>query len=111
MMGNKVIEDECNEESEKKDDDNDYNKGKLELEEIVKGGNELEQTFKIELNLKDNSFYNKSIKILLLGESKSGKTSFIRRLCFNDFTEDYNSTITVTLNDYFVKINGYIIRT
>ena len=65
---------------------------------------------KIEYNLKDNQTYNKSIKILLLGESKTGKTSFIRRLCFNDFNEEFSPTNIIEYNDYFIKMNDYILR-
>ena len=104
-----LIEDNYEEEKEK-NEDNDNNKRKLELEEIFKTSYDSEQNWKIEHNLKANQNYNKSIKILLLGESKTGKTSFIRRLCFNDFIEDFSPTYTIGNYDYFIKINDYILR-
>lgn len=104
-----LTEDDCEEEKEK-EDDNGNNKRKSELEEIFKINYDSEQNLKIEHNLKDNQTYNKSIKILLLGESKTGKSSFIRRLCFNDFNENYSPTNTIEYNDYFIKMNDYILR-
>lgn len=105
-----LMEDDCEEEKEKEDDNDNNKRKKSELEELFKINYDSEQNLKIEHNLKDNQTYNKSIKILLLGESKTGKTSFIRRLCFNDFNEEFSPTNIIEYNDYFIKMNDYILR-
>ena len=105
-----LMEDDCEEEKEKEDDNDNNKRKKSELGEIFKINYDSEQNLKIEYNLKDNQTYNKSIKILLLGESKTGKTSFIRRLCFNDFNEEFSPTNIIEYNDYFIKMNDYILR-
>ena len=105
-----LMEDDCEEEKEKEDDNDNNKRKKSELGEIFKINYDSEQILKIEHNLKDNQTYNKSIKILLLGESKTGKTSFIRRLCFNDFNEEFSPTNIIEYNDYFIKMNDYILR-
>ena len=105
-----LMEDDCEEEKEKEDDNDNNKRKKSELGEIFKINYDSEQNLKIEHNLKDNQTYNKSIKILLLGESKTGKTSFIRRLCFNDFNEEFSPTNIIEYNDYFIKMNDYILR-
>ena len=108
MNENLLIEDENVEENEIKDENNE----KLELENLLKISQETEteQSFKIEYNLKDNSDYNKSIKILLLGESQTGKTSLINRICFNKFVEEFSPTVTVESYDYFIRINDFTLR-
>ena len=69
-----------------------------------------EEEFKIERNLKDQSKFDKSIKLIFLGESSVGKTSIIHRICQGEFSPNLKATISLELNNYYIKINDYIIR-
>ena len=65
---------------------------------------------KIERNLKNDKIYDKSIKIILLGDSSVGKTSIIRRLCKGDFEDNLLATLSIECYNYIIKINDFIIR-
>lgn len=108
MKENLLGEDEL--ETDNNNDKEDYILSKVELGPITKEGSEKEENYLIERNIKNNQSYNKSIKIILLGDSHVGKTSIIRRVCFNDFEENISSTISIEYFDYFIKINDYILR-
>ena len=65
---------------------------------------------KIERGLIDESDYNRSIKVILLGDSSVGKSSIIQRLCFKDNQLSPPATISIENYNYLVKVNDYIIR-
>ena len=48
-----------------------------------------------------NIGYDYCIKCVVIGEAFSGKTSFVKRLCDNNYTENYEPTIGVEFNTYF----------
>ena len=64
----------------------------------------------IERGLIDESDYNRSIKVILLGDSSVGKSSIIQRLCFKDNHFSPPATISIENYNYLVKVNDYIIR-
>ena len=64
----------------------------------------------IERGLQDESEYNRSIKVILLGDSSVGKSSIIQRLCFKDNHFSPPATISIENYNYLVKVNDYIIR-
>ena len=84
-----------------KEEDNQENQ---EIEEIE------EEKYKIERNLKNESSYDKSLKVILLGDAMVGKSSIICRLCKGVFDELLGPTITIEYFNYLVKINDYIVR-
>lgn len=104
------ILDDNEEEKEIKDDEENYILSKVELGPVSEENSEKEQNYSIERNIKNNPSYNKSIKIILLGDSNVGKTSIARRICFNDFEENLSPTFSMEYFDYFIKINDYILR-
>ena len=67
------------------------------------------ENYNIERNPK-NKNYNKSLKIILLGDSMVGKSSIINRLCNDSFDENIVSTISLEYFNYFIKINDLTIR-
>lgn len=64
----------------------------------------------IERNIKNETYYDKSIKIILLGDSNVGKSSIINRLCKGKFKEIIGATISIECHNYLIKINDYTIR-
>ena len=65
---------------------------------------------KIEKLNEDAKDYDKSIKVILLGDASVGKSSVIDRLKNNPF--NYNKQPTLTLDHYnlIIKINNYVLR-
>lgn len=66
--------------------------------------------YEIERNLTNVSEYNKSIKVILLGDPMVGKSSIINRLNKGVFIENIQPTISIEYYNYYVKINNFIIR-
>ena len=75
-----------------------------EIEEIE------EEKYKIERNLKTESSYDKSIKVILLGDTMVGKSSIISRLCKGIIDKTLGPTISIEYFNYLIKINDYIVR-
>ena len=65
---------------------------------------------KIKMLNDDEKQYDKSIKVILLGDANVGKSSVINRLKNKGF--NYNQTKTMTLEHYnlIIKINAFILR-
>jgi hypothetical protein len=71
-----------------------------------------EEKYKIERNLKEQANYNydMSIKLIVLGDSYVGKSSVIKRICLEKFDFDIQPTISIDVQNYFIKINEKIIK-
>lgn len=54
--------------------------------------------------------YDKSIKIVLIGDAGVGKTSIITRLLHNKFDESVQATLNPDYYNYTLKVNDYVIR-
>ena len=68
------------------------------------------ENIKIE-KLKDSKTeYDKSIKVILLGDSNVGKSSIIDRLKSNTFKASPSTTITLEHHNLIIKINSFILR-
>lgn len=103
MKENNIIENEIKEQNYL------YDERYSGIEEIKGFKNEPEE-IKIE-RVKDNfKKYDKSIKIILIGDSKVGKTSILHRLTDNKFNEKYEPSLSLEYTNYTIKINNYIIR-
>jgi small GTP-binding protein len=84
----------------KNDDKNDESRKESELEEI----------YEIEHKANNEETYDKSIKIILLGQQMVGKSSLIRRICNDDFQDNIRTTISLEYYNYFVTVNNYTVR-
>ena len=59
-----------------------------------------------DINTKNDLF----TKIEVVGDLEVGKTSILKRLIRNEFSEEYNPTLGYEFNPYFVKVNDQIIK-
>lgn len=105
-VNNNIKEDNDKEEKEKEkenvnnDDENDEIEGfKNETEEI-----------KIERLKGDIKTYDRSIKVILIGDSKVGKTNILNRLVNNKFNDKHIPSLSLEYYNHSIKINNYIIR-
>ena len=95
----KVKNEKENEEKEENDEDEDIEGFKNEPEEI-----------KIERLKGDIKNYDRSIKVILIGDSNVGKTSIISRLVNNQYSDEYTPSISLEYNNHSIKINNFVIR-
>ena len=107
----KIMEKNENLEKEKNEKDNGVFEEENESDnEVIKGFKNEPEEYKIE-KVKDNiKTYDKSIKIILIGDCKVGKTSILHRLTDNKFNEKYKPSLTLEYSNYTIKINNYIMR-
>lgn len=98
---NEIKENNKNEKEEDNKDDED--------EEIEGFKNEPEE-IKIERLKGDIKSYDRSIKVILIGDSGVGKTSIISRLISNEFSEIHTPSLSLEYNNHLIKINNYTIR-
>ena len=56
--------------------------------------------------IKNNLF----AKVEVVGDLEVGKTSILKKLIQNEFSEEYNPTLGYEFNPYFVKVNDQIIK-
>ena len=96
-------ENEKNDKGEKENNDDDEN------EEIEEFKNEPEE-IKIERLKGDVKTYDRSIKVILIGDSKVGKTNILSRLVNNEFNEKHIPSLSLEYYNHSIKINNYIIR-
>lgn len=68
-----------------------------------------EEKLTIERNLIESDQYDKSIKVIILGDSYVGKSSLINRLINNNFSE-LSSTLSIEYHTYITSINDYKLR-
>ena len=57
-----------------------------------------------------NIGYDYCVKFVVVGEASSGKTSFVKRLCNNNYTNHYEPTIGVEFNTMSTKYKDYIVK-
>lgn len=57
-----------------------------------------------------NFEYDYCLKFVVIGEACSGKTSFVSRICNNDFRTSYEPTIGVEFNSMLTKYKDYILK-
>ena len=81
------------------------------MDERLKSRRSLKQEpIKIE-RLDDNrNDYDKSIKVIFLGDSNVGKSSIIERIKINTFNINQRATISLEHHNLILKIDSYIIR-
>ena len=71
---------------------------------------EEDNPYEIEILSKNHLKYDKSIKIILLGDSEVGKTTILNCLEEKEISEAKNNTMSLEYYNYNIKINNYIIR-
>ncbi len=69
---------------------------------------QISQELKIENLPEHSNDYNKSIKVILLGDSGSGKSSIVN--CLQQDTSLQRKTISIEHYNYIIKINNFILR-
>ena len=93
------------EEKEEKREDN-----LEEAEEIEEGFKNEPEEIKIERLAGDYKTYDKSIKVMLIGDSGVGKSSILSRLINNTFIEEHTPSLSLEYSNHTIKINNFIIR-
>ena len=97
-------ENEENDKEEKEKENNDDENDELEAFK-----NEPEE-IKIERLKGDIKRYDRSIKVILIGDSKVGKTNILNRLVNNEFNAKHIPSLSLEYYNHSIKINNYIIR-
>ena len=109
-----INEDKIDKENVKKEEEKikSEKENNIEDEEEIDGfNNENEQEeIKIERLKGDNKIYDRSVKVILIGDSGVGKTNILNRLVNNKFNDKYNPSLSLEYNNHSIKINNYIIR-
>ena len=94
-----------NKKPKEEEDDDDNN------EEIEGFKNEVEnEEIKIERLKGDIKTYDRSIKVILIGDSGVGKSNILNRLVNNKFNDKHEPSLSLEYNNHSIKINNYIIR-
>ena len=97
------------EENNIEDNENQREIGEVD-ENILSKSIELDdQKLTVERNLKDITKYDKSLKIVLLGESMVGKSSIVHRICEGKFIEHLSPTISIEYFNYTTRVNKDLI--
>ena len=78
------------------------------MEEKEKGNMD-EENLNIKRNLPESNTYDRSIKVIFLGDSYVGKSSIINRLINNKFT-DLPNTLSIEYHTYITSVNDFILR-
>ena len=91
------------------DNDNQREIGEVD-ENILNKEIELDdQKITVERNLKDVLKYDKSLKIVLLGETMVGKSSIVHRICEGKFIDHLSPTISIEYFNYTTRVNKDLI--
>ena len=69
-----------------------------------------DQNYKTEIIKNINTKSDLFAKVEIVGDLKVGKSSIIKRLVHNEFTDQYIPTIGYEFNPYLIKVNNYIIK-
>ena len=99
-------------ENQNKKDENILNVNKNENDNkinINENKEEGKENMTIKRNLFDLEEYDKSIKVIVLGDSSVGKSSLIHRLIKNEFI-DLPATLSLEYHTYIISVNEYSIR-
>ena len=70
---------------------------------------EPKQNITIKRNLAEMAEYDRSIKVIILGDSSVGKSSLLNRLQNKDFHE-MSATLSIEYHSYILSVNTYTIR-
>ena len=54
--------------------------------------------------------YDYCLKMVVVGEASSGKTTMVNRLCGNDISNGYEPTIGVEFNSNVIRYKDYMIK-
>ena len=68
------------------------------------------KNYKTEIIKDPNTKNDLFAKVEVVGDLEVGKTSILKRLIHNEFSEEYNPTLGYEFNPYFVKVNDKIIK-
>ena len=68
------------------------------------------QNYKTEIIKNINTKNDLFAKVEVVGDLKVGKSSIIKRLIYNEFTDQYIATIGYEFNPYLIKVNNTIIK-
>ena len=68
------------------------------------------QNYKTEIIKNINTKNDLFAKVEVVGDLKVGKSSIIKRLIHNEFTDQYIATIGYEFNPYLIKVNNTIIK-
>ena len=85
-------------------------KNDKEEKEEEENNDDNEEEIKIERLKGDIKEYDRSIKVMLIGDANVGKTSIISRLVNNNFNDKYIPSVALEYNNYSIKINNFIVR-
>ena len=86
------------------------NENQNAIKNNIKENNEKEgEKITIKRNISDLEEYDKSIKVIVLGDSYVGKSSLIKRLIKNEFGE-LSATLSLEYHTYIISLNEYSIR-
>jgi small GTP-binding protein len=64
-----------------------------------------DQKLTVERDMKDVLKYDKSLKIVLLGETMVGKSSIVHRVCDGKFIDHLSPTISIEYFNYITRVN------
>lgn len=119
LMNPKEMEkdDDIKENKENKNEKETENNNKVGLEDDEEDNNDEIEGFKnepeeikIERLKGENNMYDRSIKIILIGDPGVGKSNILSRLINNKFEEKYSPSLSLEYSNHTIKINNYIIR-
>ena len=68
-----------------------------------------EKKYNIKQNLPESDSYDRSIKVIILGDSYVGKSSIINRL-INDKFADLPNTLSIEYHTYITSIEDFTLR-
>ena len=80
------------------------------MDDKTKSRGSTKETIKIERLQDSKTEYDKSIKVILLGDSNVGKSSIIDRLKSNTFNINKPATVGLEHHNLMININSYILR-
>ena len=109
-------EKEENSESDEKEKTSNTKKNDNENEDKMKENDENDDILNIDQEeikierIKDNNKYDRSIKVILIGAPKVGKTSIISRLIYEKFNEKYEPSQSLEYQNYSLKIANFTLR-